>query len=80
MEEFLKERNEAFLSLDEEKIREYCTKYEIEIPEDEVVFWAGVHKTICVLYDTKTADVTEEMWKDSCAWLANHGYSSEIKN
>ena len=34
MDEFIKDRDEAFASGDIAKVREYCKKYEIEIPKD----------------------------------------------
>ena len=44
IKKFLKERNEALLSLDKNKITKTLIKYGVEIPEDEQIFWAGVHK------------------------------------
>ena len=35
MDEFIKDRDEAFASGDIEKVRTYCKKYDIEIPEDD---------------------------------------------
>ena len=32
---FIEDRNEAFASGDIDKIKAYCRKYKIEIPEDE---------------------------------------------
>ena len=37
LEEFIKDRDEAFASGDEEKVKEYCKKYGIEIPENEEI-------------------------------------------
>lgn len=44
--QFVRERNEALLSLDRDKIVAYCNKYGIMIPASEEVFWLGVHKAI----------------------------------
>lgn len=38
MEKFIKERNEALLSLDKNKIIAYSKKYGVETSSDEVVF------------------------------------------
>ena len=34
---FIEDRNEVFASGDIDKIKAYCRKYKIEIPEDEVL-------------------------------------------
>lgn len=65
-----KDMEEAFLSLDKEKIRSYMKKYGIEDePENELVFWAGVHKCITAL-----KDVPEEKKMMSRIWLYSHGF------
>ena len=38
MEDFIKERNEALLSLDKEKILAYGKKYNVKFPENEKYF------------------------------------------
>lgn len=70
---YCKERDEAFLSLDEKKIRAFCKKYQIYIPESEVVFWAGVHKAIC---NMNAASVEQKI--NSLMWLTEHGFRPEI--
>lgn len=42
--EFVQERNAALLSLDEEQIRAYCRKYQVNISGNGKMFWAAVHK------------------------------------
>ena len=49
IKEFVKERNEAMFSLEKEKIVAYCKKYDVPIPENEQVFWAGVYKSILAI-------------------------------
>jgi hypothetical protein len=44
LDQFFKDRDEALLSLDKDKILAYSIKYGAYIPKDERVFWAGVHK------------------------------------
>lgn len=46
MDSFIKERNEALLSLDKKKIDDCFKKYGVNLPEDDDVYWIGVHKAI----------------------------------
>lgn len=80
MEEFIKERNEAFLSLDENKIDAYIKKYtpNVKKPKNEIVFWAGVHKVICNLYLVPENNVTLEQYERSYNWLKENGFSPKI--
>ena len=71
---FVKERDEAMLSLNKEKIVAYCKKYGVPIPKNETVFWAGVHKTILYLNAA-----TKEQKEKSAAWLVEHGFKPEIE-
>lgn len=41
---FVRERNAALISLDEEQIRAYCRKYQVNISGNGKMFWAAVHK------------------------------------
>ena len=47
--DFVTERDEALLSVDETKIRNYMKKYEITPPTNMYVFWLSVHKSICAI-------------------------------
>ena len=78
MEDFIKDRDEAFASMDEEKIKAYCKKYDIEIPEDETTFWAGVHKTVCNMFLNVDTVISVEQYNKSYSWLAEHGYNPSI--
>lgn len=74
LDQFLKDRNEALLSLDETKIRAYMEKYgEADaLPKDKPeVFWRGVHKAI-----TGCKDLPIEFRRKSKAWLAERNSSS----
>lgn len=73
MSNFVKERNEALLSLDKDKILAYCKKYGAPIPKNETVFWAGIHKAILGLNAA-----TQEQKEKSAAWLVEHGFKPEI--
>lgn len=46
---FVKERNEALFSLDEEKIKSYAKKYQVVLPDNELIFWAAIHKAIIAI-------------------------------
>ncbi len=73
MEEFLAERREALMSLDEEKIRAYFLKYngsEMPMPSGDL-FWNAIHKAI-----TGALDIPIEFRRKSKAWLAERGYGS----
>lgn len=73
IEQIVKERDEAMLSLDKDKIVAYCKKYGVPIQKNETVFWAGVHKTILYLNAA-----TQEQKEKSAAWLVEHGFKPEI--
>lgn len=70
---YVKERNEAFLSLDKNKIMMFCRRWHICLPTDETVFWCGVHKVVA-----NTASATEDQKERSIAWLTEHGFSPEV--
>lgn len=78
MTDFIQDRNEAFKSGDIGKIKNYCRKYEITIPEDEDIFLASVHKTVCNLYLVDNSPITLEQFNKSFDWLKAHGYSASI--
>ena len=70
---WVKDRDEAMLSLDKDKIVAYCKKYNVAIPENETVFWAGVHKAILCI-----TSATFEQKQNSYEWLIEHGFSPSI--
>ena len=76
--EFIKDRDEALASGDEEKVRAYCKKYEIEIPEDETIFKAGMHKSICNMYLMPDSKISLEQYERSYNWLIANGYTPSI--
>ena len=77
-EDFIKDRNEAFASMDKDKILAYCKKYKINIPKDKNTFWAGVHKTVCNLYLLENSPISKEQYDASYDWLKDHGCSPVI--
>ena len=80
MDNFVKERNEAFASMDKDKILSYCKKYDVYVPEDEEVFWIGVHKTVCNLFLIENSPISIEQYNKSYEWLTIRGYSPNIIN
>ena len=78
LEEFIKDRNEAFASGNEEKVREYCRKYDIEIPTDDEIFKAGMHKSICNMYLMPDSKISLEQYERSYNWLIANGYTPSV--
>lgn len=73
VKEFVRDRDEAFLSLDRQKIEAYMEKYGIENYQvDDLTFWAGVHKGILAI-----RSATPEQRQRSNEWLRAHGFSAE---
>lgn len=72
LDQFNKERNEALLSLDEQRIRAMVRKWnKVEMPADADVFWGTVHKAI-----TGALALPLEFRRQSKAWLDEHGLRS----
>ena len=76
---FIEDRNEAIASVDKEKILAYCEKYKIKVPEDEELFWAGVHKAVCNLFLLENSSISSEQFNESYDWLTERGYTPLIK-
>ena len=73
IKKFLKERNEAIFSLEKEKIEAYCKKYDVPVPENEQVFWAGVYKSILAIKSSP-----EHLRLEASEWLDGHGFKRTI--
>lgn len=80
MNNFVKERNEALLSLDEKKIDAYMKKYNplIKKPKDKKIYWASVHKAICNLFLVPENNISIEQYERSYKWLQENGFNPEI--
>lgn len=78
MDEFIKDRDEALASGDPDKMRAYCKKYDIDIPEDENTFLAGMHKAICNMYLMPDSKISAEQYNKSYNWLIANGYTPSI--
>lgn len=75
---YIQDRNEAFASMDKEKILAYCEKYKIKVPEDEEIFWVGAHKAICNLFLSENSPISLEQYNESYEWLAERGHTPSI--
>ena len=73
-EQFVKDRHEAFKSMDKEKIRAYCKKYGMQtsFPRNETVWKAGIHKAIL-----ECTDFSDDEKRESVVWLLLHGYQQD---
>ena len=70
MAEFVKERDEARLSLDAGKIRAYMRKYGVhDEPKNKLIWWAAIHKAILGIRSATPEQVTR-----SKKWLVEHGF------
>jgi hypothetical protein len=80
MKDFVKERNEALLSLDKNKINAFMKKYNpnYKVPKEEKVYWAGVHKAICNLFLVPENNISLEQFEKSYQWLQKNGFKPEI--
>ena len=67
-----KERNDALLSLDLNRIKVYCIKFGLFIPDNDNVFWESVHKAVLQIRD---ADVEQREKSRRC--LRENGASLE---
>lgn len=56
-----------------DKIKAFMRKYNKNIPKNNLVFWAGVHKGICNL-----PNCTDKEKEFSRNWLKEHGFKENI--
>lgn len=78
LKDFVRDRDGAFASKDEKRILAYCKKYDIQVPKDKDLFWAGVHKAVCNLFLSENSLISIESYQESYEWLKEHGYSPSI--
>ena len=72
---FVKERNEALFSLDEEKIRAYSRKYGISLPDNPRVFWGSVYKAVLNI-----TTVPDDVRIKAEQWLDKNNFSRGLGN
>ena len=70
---FVKERDEALLSMDVKRIREYAKKYHVPCPKKDEVVLAGAAKAIRHL-----TNATQEQKAAAEKWLLEHGFRLEM--
>ncbi len=73
IKDFVKERNEALFSLDEEKIKTFIKKYGLRVSENPKIFWASVYKAVYNI-TTTPPEIKEKAKK----WLDENGMSTEV--
>jgi hypothetical protein len=71
--EFIKERNKALLSLDENKILSFCRKYGVYHPHSDLDFWHSVHKSRVAI-----KNIPERDKEISRKWLIDHGFKDDL--
>ncbi len=69
LEAFIEERDAVMLSLDEERIKGYCEKYQVPVASNDIAFWGGVHKARLLI-----SGITDEQAQISRCWLKEHGF------
>lgn len=70
IQQWVKERNEALFSLDRARIEAFFGNDELDVPTDDIVFWAGVYKAICAI-----TSAPPELTRKAKTWLLAHGMS-----
>jgi len=66
--QFRRDRYAAFMSMDKDKLEQYCFKYHVPVPDGAHTFWAGIHKARVTIEDMPIGAINE-----SVAWLKDHG-------
>lgn len=67
-----KERNDALLSLDMNRIKVYCIKFGLFIPDNDKAFLESIHKAVLQI-----KDASAEQREKSRRWLKENGASLE---
>lgn len=70
---FVEERNETLFSLDKKRIEAYLKKQGCDVPENDIVFWAGIYKSICNI-----SGAPEALVQKAKRWLFSHGMSEYV--
>lgn len=70
---FVKDRDEALLSLDKKQILAFYKKYGLPYSKRDKVFWATVYKCIYHINDS-----TEKQKAEAEAWLIENGFTTEM--
>jgi len=70
---YVKRRNKALLALNKEELISIANESGAKIPEDERIFWAGVHYA-----RLGVTTFSEEVKEISKGWLRNHGFRYQL--
>ncbi len=70
---FMKEREEALLSMDRNKMEAFLRKHQLPVPNDDFQFWSDVHIAIC-----NSPQLPREVVDRSRAWVYKHGLGGRI--
>lgn len=70
---FVKDRDEALLSLDKDKILAFYKKYGLPYSKKEKIFWATVYK--CIYHINAS---TEKQKAEAEAWLIENGFTTDM--
>lgn len=70
---FVKERDEALLSMDAKKIRQYAHKYGVQCPREDVTVLAAAAKAIGHINSA-----TKEQKEAAESWLLSHGFKPDF--
>ncbi len=70
---YIEERNTALFSLDRPTIEKFMKRHGNSIPDNDIVFWAGVYKCICNI-----KNAPPHLIEKGKTWLHAHGMSEKI--
>lgn len=73
IEQYVKERDEALLSLDKEKIIAFYKRYNVPYAKKDKVFWATVYK--CIFHIN--ASTAQQKLNAEC-WLIENGFTTDM--
>lgn len=73
IKQYVKERDEALLSLDKRKILAFYKKYKLPYSTKDKVFWATVYK--CIYHINAS---TAQQKADAKYWLIENGFTTDM--
>lgn len=74
LDTFVADRNEALLSLSEDKIKSFIRKYLLPMPHSDDAFWLGVHIARCQIQGLPL-----EARIESYEWLSRRGHKVNVR-
>ena len=73
IQEYVKDRDEVFRSLDWDRIQRFCLKWKIAIPKRDIVFKSKVYKAILHMDSSSNKEKV-----DAIEWLTRHGFNLDF--